>query len=163
MYYNAMTRDFNIQNRIKWVPYKNRENMKIYAGMNMRILKPIIKHIYIYIYLSISINIYIYIYIYIYIFICMYIYKCIYISHSVKVWNFYPFPNPSLFITFFDNITPNETRDKYKSKTLRKSYFFMFRRLQNNITCLFANKHFYKQHQAEIWLEIITISGIKMS
>ena len=46
---------------------------------------------------------------------------------------------------------------------MRESYFFMFRRLQNNATSffLFYKQHFCIPHQAEIWLEIITVSCIK--
>ena len=29
----------------------------------------------------------------------------------------------------------------------------MFRRLQNNITCFFCKKHFYKQHQKDLILK----------
>ena len=38
-------------------------------------------------------------------------------------------------------------------------YFFIF----NNITCFFYIKYFYKQHQAEIYSEIITVSSNKRS
>ena len=38
-------------------------------------------------------------------------------------------------------------------------YFFIF----NNITCFFYKKYFYKQHQAEIYSEIITVSSNKRS
>ena len=37
----------------------------------------------------------------------------------------------------------------------------MFRRQQKKIACYFCKKHFHKQHQAEIWFERLTISGIK--
>ena len=39
-----------------------------------------------------------------------------------------------------------------------QNYFFIFRRPKYNVTCFF-----YKQHQAEIESEIITISSIKRS
>ena len=42
-----------------------------------------------------------------------------------------------------------------------QSYFFIFRRLKNNVT--YFKQHFYKQHQAEIWSEIVKISSIKRS
>ena len=51
--------------------------------------------------------------------------------------------------------------NKHKNNLMTESYFFMFRRLQNNITCFFWKKHFYKQQQAEIRHEIITASNIK--
>ena len=46
-----------------------------------------------------------------------------------------------------------------------ESYFFKFRRLQNNATSffLFYKQHFRIPHEAEIWLEIITVSCIKRS
>ena len=41
--------------------------------------------------------------------------------------------------------------------------FSIFGRLKNNVTCFFYKKDFHKQHQAEIYSEIITVSGIKRS
>ena len=38
----------------------------------------------------------------------------------------------------------------------------MFRNLQNNITGFLYKQHFYKQRQAQIWSEIITVLGIKI-
>ena len=37
---------------------------------------------------------------------------------------------------------------------MREYFFFMFRRLQNNITYFFFVRNTYKQHRAEIWIEI---------
>ena len=78
-----------------------------------------------------------------------------------------PSPLPfSLFsetplLTTFWKYCPNEIRDKRKNKLVRGIYLLMLRRLQNKISCYFCRKNFYKQHQAEIWYEIITISGTK--
>ena len=51
-------------------------------------------------------------------------------------------------------------RGKHKNKLMKVSCLFKFRRLRNNFACFFD---FYKQHQAEIWFEILIISGIKRS
>ena len=39
---------------------------------------------------------------------------------------------------------------KHKNQLTREGYFFMFRRLQNNVTYSFYKQQFYMQHQAEI-------------
>ena len=69
------------------------------------------------------------------------------------------FLNPTLLKTLFDNYL-NEMLNENKNKLMRQSYFFIFRRLGKKV-CFFYEQHFYKQHQAEIWSEIITISSIK--
>ena len=67
---------------------------------------------------------------------------------------FYIFPNHSLLTTLW-RYRPNEIPDKHKNKLTWQSYFFIFRRLENNVTSFFYKQHFYKQQQAEIWSEII--------
>ena len=64
---------------------------------------------------------------------------------------------------FPDNIAPVKYRINTKIKLMWQSYFFIFRRLKNNIICFFYKQHFYKQHLAETWCEIITIWSIKRS
>ena len=65
-------------------------------------------------------------------------------------------------LQFFLSHRPNEIWDKQRNKSIKESYFFMFRRLQN-ITCFFVKTYLCKQHPAQIWLEIITVFGIKKS
>ena len=71
----------------------------------------------------------------------------------------------SPFLTFF--LTPHFwlffIEDISQESILQEHYLFMFRRLQNNITCFSCKKNFYKQHQAEISFEIMLTSGIKRS
>ena len=55
------------------------------------------------------------------------------------------FPNPR-FLTFFNTIAPNEIQDKQKDKLMKESYF-MFRKLQNRITCFFCMKKICEQHE----------------
>ena len=63
----------------------------------------------------------------------------------------------SPLLNFF-NVVPNEIWLKYKNKFMRGSYFFMFRSLQNNITCFFLllikssaySSPFYRQHPSSI-------------
>ena len=43
------------------------------------------------------------------------------------------FPHHPFLATFFNEIAPNEIRDKNTNKLTRETYLFMFRRLQNNI------------------------------
>ena len=58
----------------------------------------------------------------------------------------------------FFNVVPNEIWLKHKNKFMRGSYFFMFRSLQNNITCFFLllikssaySSPFYRQHPSSI-------------
>ena len=38
---------------------------------------------------------------------------------------------------------PNEIQGKHRNKLMRESYLFMFRRLQNNVTCFFYDQHLY--------------------
>ena len=47
--------------------------------------------------------------------------------------------SPPLFHKTFPKITPNEIPDKHKNKLMWQSYFFIFRRLKNNVTCFFMN------------------------
>ena len=63
----------------------------------------------------------------------------------------YSHPFLSLFgIHTFGNIfrqdSPNEIQNKHKNKLKWQSHFFMFRKLQNNVTCFFYMQHFYMQH-----------------
>ena len=93
--------------------------------------------------------------------------------HSVpKAWTslFYrqpPFPpfseSPSLLARLFWQCRPTEIPDKHKNKLMWKGYFFIFKRLKNNITCFFYKQHFYKQHLVEIQTKIVTIPSIKRS
>ena len=88
------------------------------------------------------------------------------VSNSPPIDNLLPLYLSSQFpilpIIFWQD-RPNEIRDKNKDKRIKESHFFMFRRLQNNILCFFYKQHFYIHQQAEIWFEIIIISGIKRS
>ena len=74
-----------------------------------------------------------------------------------------PTPFLSEFLTFdiFWQYRPNETGDKHKYKLMRGSYFFMFRGLQNNITCFFCGKKLCTQHDNKIWFTVISISSTK--
>ena len=36
---------------------------------------------------------------------------------------------------------------------MRQSYLFMFKRLKTTFSAFFYRKHFYQQHQAEIWFK----------
>ena len=53
----------------------------------------------------------------------------------------------------FENIA-NEIPDKHKNKLVRQNYFFILRKLKNNVKC-----YFDKQHQGKISSKIITISS----
>ena len=75
----------------------------------------------------------------------------------------YHFPNPHFWQKFFDNIASMKIRNQHKNKCMSESCFFMFRRLQNNIKCFSISNTFIYIKKAEIWFEIITISGIKRS
>ena len=55
-------------------------------------------------------------------------------------------PSPARYMVVFLKYRPNEIPDKL----MWQSYFFIFRRLKNNVTCFFYKKYFYKQHPAEI-------------
>ena len=80
------------------------------------------------------------------------------------IWSFPPwciFTNSPIFTTFFWQYRPNDIRGKHRNKNMRESYFFMFRRLQNNVTLFFYKQHFYVSHQSEISFELITVSWIK--
>ena len=63
------------------------------------------------------------------------------------IWWFLP-----LYI-FFQNHPPcpKYTQGKHNNNVIRERFFFLFWRLQNNVTFLF-----YKQPQAEIWFKTIT-------
>ena len=60
--------------------------------------------------------------------------------------NFIFFPNPPIFITFFDSRnffhSRKEIQDKHKNKLKRKYNFLMFRRLQNNLILFFVGNTF---------------------
>ena len=57
---------------------------------------------------------------------------------------FHFFPKPPPLTTFFLTILHNEIQDKHKNKLKRKSYFIMFRRLQNSnsLTCFLVRNTF---------------------
>ena len=67
----------------------------------------------------------------------------------------YFFQTLHLWQKFFGNIIPMICRVNIKI------YFFMLRRLHSNVTFFFYKQHFYKEHHAEIWFEVITVSCIK--
>ena len=69
---------------------------------------------------------------------------------------------PPTFDNYFWWYCGSEIWDKHKNKLIRESYWFMFKRLQNNITCLLCKKHLDKQHQT-VNLSEIVIFGIKKS
>ena len=50
--------------------------------------------------------------------------------------------NPKLLARLFRQYFPNEIMDKHKNKLMRQNYFFIFRRLKNNIKCFFINSTF---------------------
>ena len=52
------------------------------------------------------------------------------------------FPNRPPSTTFFGKYHPNEIEDKQKNKLKKESYFFMFRKLEKNTTCLFIGSTF---------------------
>ena len=58
------------------------------------------------------------------------------IQGDTKITTNSPHPASAIFDNTFLTIPPNEIRDKHKNKTMRESYFFIFRRLKNNVTCL---------------------------
>ena len=58
--------------------------------------------------------------------------------------------NPPTLGILFHQYCPNERPGKHKNKLMWQNYFFIFRRLQNNVKCFFYEQHFYKQHHAEI-------------
>ena len=60
------------------------------------------------------------------------------------------FPNTPFLARPFRQYRPNEIPDKHENKIMGQSHFFIFRRLKNNVKCLFYKKYLYKQHQAEI-------------
>ena len=53
--------------------------------------------------------------------------------------------SPHLWLHFCRQYCPNDIRSKH-NKLLRESYFFMFRRLQNNVTVFFHRRQFYMPH-----------------
>ena len=55
---------------------------------------------------------------------------------------FYIFPNPLLLARLFRQYCPNEIPDKHKNKLMWQSYFFIFRRLKNNVKRSFINNTF---------------------
>ena len=57
----------------------------------------------------------------------------------------------------------NEIQNKHKNKLKWQSHFFMFRRLQNNVTWFLYMQHFYVWHQPEIWSKVIAILSSKSS
>ena len=65
------------------------------------------------------------------------------------------------FWQLFLTISPQWNWDEHKSKRISESYFFMFRTLQNIISCFFCKKDLCKQHRTGIWFGTITVSGIK--
>ena len=75
--------------------------------------------------------------------------KVFLMNHSVqKVW--IPplpllifFPSPPPWQDFSDSIAPAKYR-KNKNKLMWQSYFFIFWRLKNNVTCPFYKEHFCK-------------------
>ena len=76
---------------------------------------------------------------------------------------FYDFPKPSTFDNILLAILSQWKPDRYKNKLRWQSYFFMFRKLQNNVTCFSYKQHFHKWQKAEIWSKIITVLSIKGS
>ena len=52
------------------------------------------------------------------------------------------FPNPPFLARLFRQYRPNEIPDKHKNKLMWQIYFFIFRKLKNNIKCSFMNKTF---------------------
>ena len=70
--------------------------------------------------------------------------------------------NPPTFDNYFCWYCGHEIWDKHKNKLIRESYWFIFKRLQNNITCPICKKHLDKQHQT-VTLSEIVIFGIKKS
>ena len=50
---------------------------------------------------------------------------------------------------FFRQNHHNEIWDEHGNDVIKKNYLFVFRRLQNNVTCSFCKKYFYKQHQGK--------------
>ena len=69
---------------------------------------------------------------------------------------------PPTFDNYFCWYCGHEIWDKHKNKLIRESYWFIFKRLQNNITCPLCKKHLDKQHQT-VTLSEIVIFGIKKS
>ena len=69
------------------------------------------------------------------------------------------FWTPRFWQYFFNYIAPMKY---YKNKLIQQSYFFIFRRIKNNVMCFLYKHHFCKQHQTEIWSKIIIILSIKM-
>ena len=75
--------------------------------------------------------------------------------HFMFFWNL-------LLTTLFWLYHPSEILDKHKNILTWQSFFFVFRKLKNNVTWFFfIKKHFSKQHEVEIWSKII-ILNIKM-
>ena len=66
---------------------------------------------------------------------------------------------PNFIQHFFWQFFPNDTWNKHKNKLMRKSYFFMFWRLQNNVTASFITNTFI--WHTRLKFEIIAASCIK--
>ena len=74
--------------------------------------------------------------------------------------HFLSFFQTPVFGKTFRQYRPNEIPDKHKNKLMWQSYFLIFRRLKNNVTCFKKNS---KQYQAEILFDKIIISSINRS
>ena len=61
-------------------------------------------------------------------------------SYGATFHPFYLFSEPPTFDNFFLLYRPNVMRDKHTKKLVRESYFFMFKKLQNYIKCIFCKK-----------------------
>lgn len=82
------------------------------------------------------------------------------IKHNVQwVWNLLSMENP-LFVLFLKSTPltlllsryhPYAIWDKHIKKHARRRYFFIFRRLLNNVTCFFHKQHLYKQHTLQLY------------
>ena len=53
------------------------------------------------------------------------------------------FLNSLLLARLFQQYNPNEILDKYKNKLMWQSYFFIFKRLKNNVIYMFFYKKYF--------------------
>ena len=70
---------------------------------------------------------------------------------------FYIFSEPPSLARLFRQYRPIEILDKHKNKLIWQSYFFIFRRLKNNVTCYFYKQHLYKQPSSPAFLSIANL------
>ena len=61
---------------------------------------------------------------------------------AIYLFIFFSEPPPPRLLPLFWNYLLNEIPDKHKNQFMWQSYFFMFRKLQNKVSCFFINNTF---------------------